>query len=342
MYRWLLLVLVLLGAGPVRSEVVQGLYAATVPVPDQSEQSLQQGAAAALAEVVVKVSGSESALQNPAVTAALGQARKQVQQFVFSRDAADGGLRAKFEFNRAFVTELVKEAGLPLWTANRPRVLLWVVAEAEGKQFFVNPAETGDLAGALAQAFQHRGIPAGFPLFDLGDTAAVSLGDIWNLDIPRVEAASLRYGVEDILVGRVVESSSGRWVGDWTYLHAGEQRLGGGDAPDAQAFFQRGVGLVAEDMVARYAVAASAGPEGQLRLGITGVNSFADYASIVNWLEELELVEQAQLDKIDGERMELTIEAAVDAPRLAQLLQLNRRLQPVNPAATDLEYQWQN
>ncbi len=332
---------VLLFSATVRSEVVADLYSATVAVPDQSGASLARGAGEALGQVIVKVSGDDSALQSPVIATALGSARTQVQQFVFSRDAGpEGGLRARFEFDSTYVTGLITRAGLPLWTANRPRVLVWVVVESAGERNYVNPSETPELAAALRQAFDQRGVPLGFPLFDLGDATAITSEQIWGLDAPGAEAASARYQVENILLGRVIETATGQWVGDWAYLHAGERQERGANGETASDFFADGAALVAASMAARYAVAPAEGGDGHLRLAILGLASFSDYAATVNWLQSLELVQEAGLDIVSGDRAEFVITTALDAPKLAQLLQLNHRLQPVDPAAQELEYQW--
>lgn len=348
MFRLILLSLAILLAAQARGEVVEGLYAATVPVADQGAASLEAGAAKALSEVVVKVSGSESALKAPAVASAIKSARGKVQQYVFNREPGAGdNLVATFEFSGDYVTDLVSGAGLPIWPANRPRVLVWAVVEAAGERSFINPSDTPELAQELRQAFQRRGVPVAFPLFDLGDATAISAEAVWQQQTASAEAASARYAADDILLARVVEATSGGWVGDWAYLHRGERRDRSGDAPDAGAYFAHGADLVAAEMVARYAVAASGEASNKLQLGISGVQTFADYAAIINWLQALELVQQVGMDRIEGERMQISLTAALDSARLAQLLQLNRRLQPLqtNSPALDnsgLEYQWQN
>ncbi|WP_167854993.1 DUF2066 domain-containing protein [Mangrovimicrobium sediminis] len=337
----ILLALVLSLALPVRADVVPGLYAASVAVSDQGEAALAAGAREALSEVIVKVSGSPAALDDPTVREALAGARKQVQKFSFRRDDnADTGLSARFEFDSGYVSRLLAAAGLPLWTANRPRVLVWAAVESAGERRFVNPADTPELAAELLDAFQRRGVPAQFPLFDLGDATALGLEDIWAQDMDAVLAASARYALADVLVGRAVEVSNGKWLGDWNYLSGLERRDRSLDAPTPPDFFAGGVGLVAEDMAARYAVAPTGENDGQVRLVVLGVQDFADYAAIRNWLQGLELISDASVASIDGERTEFTLTALADADRLAQIIELNRRLQPLDPTGQRLEYQW--
>ena len=335
---------VLLGfASASHAELVSGLYAATVPVANQSDSSMKAAASAALAEVLVKVSGSEEALDHPLVVKALPAARDQVQKYAFERSpGADEGLFVRFEFENSFVKDLLVQAQLPLWTANRPRVLVWMVVEQAGERQLVSSLEQPELAARLLRAFERRGVPARLPLFDLRDTTAIDVGDVWDQRSDVISNASGRYGVEDVLVGRVVVLSSGRWAGDWSYLRRGLRLDRTGNADDAAGFLQSGVSMVAEDMAARYAIAPASGAGTTVPMTVAGVSSFADYSAIVSWLEGLELIEHANVQQINGDRIELGLSASADAAQLGTIIELNRRLQPVSGASGGLVYQWAN
>ena len=58
-----------------------GLYQARVAVAGQDPKSLQQGLSQALAQVIVKVGGQKSLLQQPAVAAALREPNRFMLQF---------------------------------------------------------------------------------------------------------------------------------------------------------------------------------------------------------------------------------------------------------------------
>jgi len=338
----------LLSAGAVSAaaEVERDLYAATVPVADQGARALAAGAADALAEVLIKVSGSDEVLRNPAIAEALQGARSQVQQYAYRRTPGDDALFARFEFDPAYVTGLVVQAGAPLWTANRPPVLAWVVAEGPRGRFFVNPETAPEEAALLLEEFSRRGVPVQLPLFDLADTAAIDPEDVWRLDGIVLRSASARYNVQHIAAGRMVTLSTGAIAGDWSYFSQRDRLDRSINAPDLRGFLRRGVALVADEMAGRYAVAATAAEDSGagVLLSVTGVTAFADYARLVNWLESLELVNRANVERVSGDRLELRINARADAAQLATLIELNERLepspQPVGDAA--LRYRWRN
>ncbi len=327
-----------------RGDIVADLYAAEVPVTDQTAGARASAAGDALAEVLVKATGSEGVLDNPVIRDALGKAPQQVQQYAYRRGEAPGELYARIEFDADYVTDLVARAGEPLWTANRPRVLVWLLLEdAEGRRF-VSAETTPALAAELVAEFDRRGVPLQLPLYDLADSAALSTEQAWRLSGPALQAASERYRVEDILAGRVAALSSGSWVGDWSYLRAEDRSDRAVTAATSRDFSREGAAMVAESMAQRYAVAPTVDPEEGVTLSVTGVDRYADYAQIVSWLEQLELVEYANVEWVRGDEIRLRLKAQAEASQLAAIIELNRRLQPRPAGASDaaLSYQWQN
>lgn len=338
------LILALFLAGAARADIVRGLHAATVPVSGQSSRALAAASRNAMAEVLVKVSGSSAVLKNPAITEALAQSRSHVQQYKFVKSG--DGLQAHFEFDATYITELVTGAGAPLWTANRPAVLAWVVLEDERGRYFLNWDSAPEQAQQLMDAFSRRGVPLQLPLFDLSDTAAISDAAAWRLDRSVISDASVRYGMQNVLAGRLAVASGGKWLGDWSYFHP-EMRLDRAvTAQDFAAFAAAGAALVADDMAGRYAVTAIASEEGTVLMSVTGVADYADYAAIVSWLEGLELIERANIEQVLGNRIELRLHAQAEAVQLASIIELNERLQPVPVTVMDphqaqqLSYQW--
>lgn len=339
--RHRLLLLLLLLPVSAMADMVQGLYSARVPVADQSSQARASAARDALGQVLVKVSGSEEALNNPLVIKALPDAGGHVQQYGYERDGEN--LMARFEFDASYVSRLISQARLPLWTANRPRVLVWLVVEEAGQRQYVNLDDTPELAQELLREFEQRGVPAQLPLFDLVDATALSLDAAWAMNRNAVMAASQRYDVQNILVGRVAATSGGSWLGDWSFLFDGDRLDRSVNAPESRGFSRRGVALAANAMAERYAVAPSGDSEGLVMMSVTGVNDFRDYAAIVEWLEGLEVVEHANVQLVRGDRLELALVSLAAADDLARLIALNTRFEPAAGALPgQLDYQWKN
>jgi hypothetical protein len=325
------------------AEVVTDLYAASVPVENQSSKALTAASRQALSEVLVKVSGSTGLLKSPAIKSALGDARNQVQQYAYVRgEAGDAPLSVRFEFDGGYITELVTNAGAPLWTANRPQVLAWVVMEDEQGKRFISWDGTPRQAKQLADEFSRRGVPVQLPVFDLADMAALSPDAAWQLEEAALRNASARYNVQDVVAGRLAPAVDGKALGEWRYFFQDNRIDRSVTVPDLQAFLRDGVNVVAGEMAARYAVAPTAGVEGGVLVSVSGVTTYADYAAIVRWLEGLEPVQHANVERIQGDRLDLRLHAQADATKLAAIIELNNRLLPTpdTGAGAQLNYQW--
>lgn len=342
-----LTILLLALAAGARAELVTELYSAEVPVADQSSSALARASALALSEVLVKVSGSAAVLRNPVIAAALGDARNRVQQFSYRRDPSPegDGLLLRVEFDSTYVSGLMIEAGAPIWTANRPPVLVWLVSEAAAGRHFVNPDIAAEMTAALRAEFSRRGVPLQLPLYDLADAAALTPEQAGRLDSPLIAAASGRYNLQDVLAGRFEVLPAGGVAGEWAYLFGSDRIARSVTAASEQEFFRQGAELVAEAMAARYAVAPTAGDSAGEVMMVAGVTSYADYAAVVSWLEGLELIEQANVESIQGDVIKLRLLAQADPSRLAAIIELNQRLVPVpvmpGSPAPQLNYQWQ-
>jgi hypothetical protein len=339
---WLLLLIV---ASPVPAATVRDLYASQVPVEDQSEGSLSSASRGALAEVLVKVSGHVEVLENPDVAAALREARRHVLQYAYVRDEDDAGaLQARFEFDSNWVVEVLTAAGEPLWTANRPLVLVWMVAEDSGGRYFVNHDSSPELANLVLEEFGRRGVPVRLPLFDLADSTALAPEQAWRLEGGALEAASARYDVENFIAGRMAVLSTGGATGDWSYFSGGDRSDRAFTASSAEEFITQGVSMVAESMASRYAVAPTRSTAGGITLSVQGVQRYADYARIVAWLQGLELVEHANLERVSNDLIEIRLIASAAPAQIATLIELNQHLAPLPPQAPhiQLSYQWLN
>ena len=332
-------------AGPaVHAETVSDLYTATVPVAQRSDAALAEAATEAMSQVMIKLSGSDAVLSYPGVQAALPGARALVQQYAYEGGQGAEPLQARIAFDAAAMSRVITDAGAPLWTANRPATLAWIVLEDAGGRRFLTPDTDPELAAALLAAFNQRGVPLKFPLFDLTDATAVSTEEVWRFDSVVLQSASARYGAGDVLAGRFAVLSSGEWLGDWTYIADRRQRNRTVNVSPDQGLFVAAAALVAADMASRYAVTVSSNAaSGGIAMQVDGITSYSDYAGVVSWLEGLELIRHANVESVSGDRIILRLDASAPAQQLAIIIELNDSLVPAPVANADggLYYLWQ-
>lgn len=190
------------------------IYRADTLVKTQSESERNAAARATFGEVIVRVSGQRSALDHPAIKAALPKAQNYLFGFSYKSSpekiTVDGktfpavGLQLNYEPQA--IEQLLRDSQLPLWPATRPKVLVWLVAKEPVGLRLV--PEVTDLQAMQLQA-QYRGLPLSFPKMDLEDSLSLTVDDLWALDIEKIKTASLRYRADAILIGRYTPYSLG-------------------------------------------------------------------------------------------------------------------------------------
>lgn len=339
---------------PVLSEVIDDLYEVRVPVNDQSDGALEAAARKGLSVLFVRVSGQTDAAAESALKSALANPQRYLDQYRFERTPP--GLLAEGEEAQPFaavlqfapepVDELLRKAGLPVWGANRPLLMVWLAKEQDGNVGIVNETSHPELVASLRTEAKRRGVLLQFPLLDLEDLGAISADQVWRLDGLALAAASARYPVDAVLAGRVTELTDGRWLGSWR-LSADESRTNIDiEGVSREAYLGRGVDAVATALAARYAapVGEAGLQQAQLQLEVAGIDEFQDYAGVLSYLQRLDQVRDVDLIEVQADRLLLRLRADGGAQYLQRLLALDSRLQPADETVSSselLRYRWQ-
>lgn len=333
---WLPLILLLL----LRPAAAADFLSATVPVADRSEQALVSAASTALASVMVRVSGDERIVEVPTVADAIADARNRMSLYTYQVEGDETLLY--IQFDDRVVKTLVRQAGATWWAADRPPVLMWMVIDEPYARRYATTAEDGPLLRQMARAFKARGVELRLPLLDLEDAAAVSPAMVWQKVIPRITAASERYGTRHILVGRLVQLSDGRMLADWLYLDDTQQRSRQGQGVDPAPILASAVDMTVDAMAEQYAVVLDeVSSFDAVTVAISGVRSFVDYQSVISLLDEIDILEGRQVASIEGDQLELRVRGVSTAGALARLLPQRSRLAMTGmPSDQRLELVW--
>ena len=345
----LLCVLLLATVGSLRSTPVRavGLYEADVPVASQENSERDAGIRRALQAVLVKVSGSQQVLQNPQLAEAVGSAPGRVLQFYFrtislppdESGAAGKELRLFASFQPSTVDELLRRAGEPRLSANRPASLVWLaIDEGAGPRLVSREGDPGVIAWLELQA-DARAAPLRFPAMDLEELGAVPVASVASLDDAALVEPSARYGAATIVLARFVRAGSGEWVGEWK-LRTGEDVVyGQGKAPNRTALSGQLVAGIAESLSSHFAVRAGLENAEELRLRIDGVGSLADYRALVAQLARLGSVRQALPGLIERDTVyvDLLTDSGIDS--VMQELTLVPQLVPEGDPA-ERRFRW--
>ncbi|MBV1880837.1 MAG: DUF2066 domain-containing protein [Pseudomonadales bacterium] len=357
-FRYLLAVILLLVL-PVSLPAVnlKGLYSADVLVIDQSRSKRTAAAQDALAEVLIRVSGSSQILLDQQIRKELLRPEKYLLQYSYVQtdqillNRANEEVLAKrllLSFDPSLVLRTLKEAQLPIWGSNRARVLVWWGVENEGDRYLLSadendPVQTGSgrsvkkhdgivERGVVERLYKEtirRGVPITIPLMDLQDSTTVSTSDVWGFFTENIEVASRRYGPEAILIGRAMPSLNGEWLGSWMLLLDGQSYWYEGTAGSVDYLLAEAVDNIAEKLAEKYAVIIREDSSFGINLKVFDIHELKDYAAVSSYLDALVPVRRAHLRQVEGDVLTFNIQLDGDTEQLKQAIALNDNLIPV-------------
>ncbi len=349
--RPLLLIIAALVCSLSAADMVDGLYEERLPVAGQSPAVLKAAAAEGLQKVFVRVSGRAQLAESAAITAALAAPEAFLTRYRYQRQELPSGseLWLDMRFSPRQVNAVLQTAGLPVWSANRPSVLMWVVVDTErGRQLLGNGAYPR-LEQVLRDEARRRGLALQFPLFDLVDAGNLSPQTLWQMPEQKVREASLRYSPPFILMGRASQFSTGQWLASWALLDEHNSLRFDTESQDSPAFVAAAVDRVADTQARRYAVSSVAEAGGRTLIHVSGMQGFNDYAQLVSYLESLAVVEHANAAWMSGETLVLELVLKDDMEKVQRYIQLDGRLvardtaelSARGPLAVTAYYLWQ-
>ena len=324
---------------------VPGLYRATVRVDSRnSEQERRRAFGVAMQEVLTKVSGVDASLNQASIRRALNNPEPYVQSWstqaslvAMDPSAEVSELREvisiQVNFYETEIQRLLDENGIPIWPVNRPETLVWLVVQDElgERQMLGNGVSGSNEAAALLQDFaDKRGLPILFPLLDLEDQLRLNLDALWELDAEAILNASRRYRAESILALRLHRSLSGEVLAKSIYLFRDNQFVYEEFESDQDDFLRGSINLATAELSQYYAVLLSASNNTvSVDLRVDGINSPADYAALISYLNSLEAVSSYKLKQVNAESLYLQLETGDQLRQLVETIALQPALQEV-------------
>lgn len=320
----------------VQAAEVRNLYSAEILVADKGDETRRAAFAAALLEVVVKVSGSRGAAGNPVIVEATQAPEQYVQQFRYENveappestdaDATKVGLELRAQFDSRAVDGLIREAGLPVWGRVRPSVLMLVAVESSGARELLSSDDPRGWAGFVQGVAAKRGVPVVLPLMDLEDRQRLRASDVWAGFEDNVRPAAERYQSEAVLLGRVYELTPNYWEARWRLLLADgrSEWLDQGEGLDAVLL--AGVNESADRLASRFGGVTGAAVASGVRLNVSGVRTLQDYARTLEYLDSLDAVSRVDVTKVAGASVSFRIDARGGPDAVRQVIALGRTL----------------
>ncbi|WP_353301443.1 DUF2066 domain-containing protein [Sessilibacter corallicola] len=338
--RCVALCVIMLCSGLAQAVVVDDLFVATAAVENRSSEARDAGVALALQDVIVRVSGSEEYLQRPEIQRALKNSNVYLQEYQYVTGENDETLLSA-RFSQSAIERMFASAVIPVWPENRPRVFVALVSRSfpEGVQLVLNtPSDTDNSVHSLAysaiiESADNRAIPITTPLLDLEDQLSMDADGLWGLQENAIDAAAARYSPDAILIGKLSQTSSGRWLIGWWFRHNAQFDIFESDSADLNTALDQGLATTAKFLAKTYAITSSSQTSG-LNVRLSGIEEFLDYYHAVDYLSQLAVVESAQVTRINGLDIDLTLVLNGELSAFEDTLALDKKMERVQVLGT--------
>lgn len=300
-YPRVFLVLLLVSSLPtaVFAENVADLYTARVIVSDEGDEERQRGLSAALAQVLIKVSGSRSILIEPAAKQAIKNPLRYLSQFGYASDDADVQ-RLNVEFDEETVRDFLLNNSLPMWQADRPQALVWLAIEKSNRRQLVGANSHPDTQELIQQGMQRRGLPYLLPLLDLNDRSLVTVAEVWGGFRDVIRQASIRYSPEATVIARLYQVAGG-WRSHWSLINEdGSTDVWDVDGNDEATAMAAGIDGLADRLGRVYATRIDNTRSAVVTLSINNISGVEDYARALGYIESLNFVDRVSVHEIRG------------------------------------------
>ena len=264
------------------------------------------------------------------------------------RQAVPAAIEQRFievEFSSVLIERMLADAQIPLWGSNRPSVLIWMALQDEsGNRSLMTSDINNDIVDHIKGFADARGLPVLFPVLDFEDRRNLSADLVWRLDEEAIRTASLRYGADSILTGRLHFTSSGELVGLWQFQFQGDSETFDGFSTDLGGYLNGPLERVTAQLAQYFAILPDADLAASAILRVDGISDLQDYSALIAYVGGLGLVDSVTTSQVAGERLELRLGLVGDPQQLYELIALDRDLLPIKSSMDVssglLHYRW--
>lgn len=341
MVRWIFVVFAVMFGAAGHAVEVDGLYDAEVAVTAQDVAQRQDAMRAALAEVLVKVTGNRAIGAVPGVAEMVANAPQYAQQYVYRAAPVALGAKAPqingkvmwVRFDRDVLNRVLRQAGIGIWGRGRPTLLLWLNLRDSSDYLVLGADNKPEWKQFIESVAKARGVPLMLPTLDADDLANLQAVDLWTAPPEDVLRISARYQPEAILLGRI-DVRDGVWRASWSLYDQENRQTWNTPGNSRDGVVLDGLQGAIDELSSLYTNAGVA--ESGTLLQVVGVKTLAGYARVSKYLESLASVTGAQLVRVEGAELYYRVEVQGGMQRLANDIRLGAVLAPL-PADTAVE-----
>lgn len=293
------------------STAVMAQSTVKIAAEENTAKARAQAQTQALEEIIIRLTGQPNVKEMPGVEGILQRAENWVDEYSYEEEGDD--VFFVFGFDEQQLRNELAELGAPLWSENRPELVVWWVKQHRD---IVSENQADEPAHeALIQQAERRGVPLRFPRMDSEDRVQVAASDVRGQFFDHIARGTENY--RTALALAVVQENDHRLR--WFLLNRDQEMESGTlTAEDEAALGAQLATQVANVLGQRFAVAS--GDMQQLRVVVKGVNSLPQWHQLETILQGQAGVKLAQLVRLNEEELQFDVTYAGDGAQLKQVL----------------------
>jgi len=313
-----------------RAVLVEDLFTVELAVADQTTSLRLEAFSEAFKQVIIKVSGSDDALQSPAFKRPIENSARYVKQFRYlNREPTGDGDEAygiqrlilRIDFDQQLIEDLLREQNFPVWGRERPSTLLVISYDVNENIKLVSDDVTPDLVEELDRAAARHAVPVLFPLMDLEDIALVRIGDIASRQYENINTMARRYTPNALLVGQIVGRSGEGWQGDWEVRFAEQAFRWNYQDSSRQAVIDQAIRQLARTLALEYALEDHRRIEESVLVSVSELGDIDKLIAVQRYLESLNVVESVRVALISKDVVTYRLKLRNDPEDLQRLIE---------------------
>lgn len=335
----LFLSLILLPISSLLAVEFSGLYEAEITVANTSPETRKGATLQALNEVFVKLTGQSNISNNPALKETLEKADRFVQSYRY-KQSNDPNEPSQIitslwvQFDQRAIDLALKESGVPIWSTERPLVIIWLAIQDGKKRYLVPEGIKTGYDKLLLDAAQKRGLPIIFPLLDLQERNLISFSDVWAGFQDIILAASARYKPDTVLIGKVKYLSNDLARAEWTLL--ADNSAWTVNPTPSEALLSAGIHETADRLSRLYTAQDVDSQTVLIDFQVSGINSLEQVKQVETYLNDLNPIKNSSLHQLTSNSVFFQISVAGNnLEKLKSLIALSKMLTPVTTPTTE-------
>ena len=284
-----------------RAEPVDWLYDVKIPVSERTQAAAEKALPRCIEVLLMRLTGLANVPRLPEVEAAFANLNTFVKQYEFTKLPVNSPLgrgdALVARFNSSMIRELIKDARLPVWPADRPSVLLWLSIHEPSESALIRDATP--VALELRKRALERGIELVIPIMDLQEHTSITSSSLVGRFWSDLATASTRYKAEFVTAVSSQRDFFGRYQTDITYWYQGTEHFDHRVIGAREDIPVEVVDHIVDVLVTKHAIVRE--HEEIHRIGVMDVESVESYAAVLKLLNELDFVDDFVLVSLDNE-----------------------------------------